>query len=299
MSDFRPEVEPDSLAAAVRACQQMARKGVVDTGRYRLRYLAWGDSGPAIVFIHGLSDSAISFAGVMAALRDRYRCIAYELPDGKADGAPLIRYQHTDLVSDLLALMDELAIDRASILGSSFGSTVALRALAEAPKRFPVGMLQGGFAYRPLHPLERLAAQIARYLPWRMRDLPMIEQSQQFVDWPTFRNGSPEAWNLFRVSSRTPRAESVARRALLLHSNDLRPLLPRIQQPVLMIRGEADRVIPPEVEATALDALPNVTQTMMPGCGHYPQYLQPRQMADAMHAFLVAHAGILSTGATR
>jgi len=268
-----------------------ARVGVCDTERCRMRFRDWGDSSHVLVLIHGLADRAISFAPLMAHLVPKYRCIAYELPEGAGDRANLVRYRHGDLANDVIALLDHLQIDQATPMGSSFGSTVALRALHDHPQRLPIGILQGGFAHRPLVRLERIAAMLARYFPGQMRHLPLIKQAQQFIDYPTFGNTSAEVWDFFRQCSGSARAGSVARRAVMLHHNDLRPMLPLIRQPILMIGGEDDRIVLPAMEQTALAGLPNVRRIEMPGCGHYPQYIQPKQMAELIHSFITSIVG--------
>lgn len=273
---------------ALRRWRDEAAHRVFDTGRYRMRYADWGD-GPTIVWVHGLCDQAVSFAPAAAHLVPGYRHLIYELPEGGRDGANLRDYPHAAFADDLLSLLDHLKIERAVAFGSSFGSTVVLRALAAHPVRLPVGILQGGFAYRPLHPLERLLARACRGLPGRMRTVPFDGLVRHFNDRPTFEHGPREAWTLFRETSGQTRAQAVVHRALLLAETDLRPLLPSIRQPVLMIGGSGDTTIPREVESTAEDGLPNVRRVEFPRLGHFPQYLDPAGTAREMRDFLRTH----------
>ncbi len=74
------------LDEALERWQREAEVGVCDTGRYRGRFFAWGRGQP-LVFIHGMSDRARSFVPLTAHLTDSFRCIAYDLPTGKNDGA--------------------------------------------------------------------------------------------------------------------------------------------------------------------------------------------------------------------
>src|SRR5581483_4678306 len=149
-----------------------AVRGQCDTGRYRCPYYVWG-AGPPLVFIPGLCDDSLSFVMPIARLSRHFRCIAYDLPTGAGDGARLSRYRHRDLVEDLFALLDQLQIEQSYVFGASFGSTVALRALHDRPVRLPRGVLQGGFAYRPLAWGEVLLSSFARWWPWPMGKLPL------------------------------------------------------------------------------------------------------------------------------
>ena len=83
-----------------------------------------------------------SFVLPISRLANQFRCIAYDLPTGKGDGARLATHSHRDLTLDLLALLDHLRLPRVNVNGYSFGSTIALRALHDAPERFARAVLR-------------------------------------------------------------------------------------------------------------------------------------------------------------
>src|SRR5262249_49964337 len=152
------------LAEVLVRFSQQAAQGVCDTGRYRMPYFV-GGAGRPLVFVHGIAATSRSFLAPIARLSAHFRCIGYDLPGRPGDGARLWRYRHDDLVADLWALLDHLKIERAYLLGSSFGATVALRAMRQRPERLPRGIVQGGLAYRPLRTAERFFAWLFRRLP--------------------------------------------------------------------------------------------------------------------------------------
>jgi pimeloyl-ACP methyl ester carboxylesterase len=274
----------ESFAAILERLGREARLAVFHTGRYRMRYVTWG-TGPPLVILHGLADVARSFAPVMARLTDRFTCIAYELPNCLDDGAALGRYNHPDLVADLLALLDHLRIDRTAVLGSSFGTTVVLVALAGAPARFTKAVLQGGFARRPLGFWERRLALAARYWPGRFRDVPFLELVLRRME-RTALDVSEEVRRFYHDNHGLTPIRAAAIRALLLHRLDLRPKLPHIRPPVLMIGGDRDRIVPRRYEAEVENGLPDVRRVEFRECGHYPQYTHPGPTADAIRGFL-------------
>ncbi len=116
------------LDAALAAWRKEAHFGQVHTPRYRCRFFVWGH-GPPIVFVHGLADRARSFVPLVAGLRTEFTALAYDLPNGD-DGAALGRYRHRDYVADLIELLERMRWRQAYLFGSSFGSTIALAALA-------------------------------------------------------------------------------------------------------------------------------------------------------------------------
>src|SRR5437773_3262751 len=91
---------------------RQAQRGTCDTGRYRCSYYTWG-AGPPLVFIPGLCDDALSFVLPIARLKEHFRCIAFDLPSGRGDGARLGRYRQADHVADLLALLDHAGAPQA------------------------------------------------------------------------------------------------------------------------------------------------------------------------------------------
>lgn len=281
----RPHPTADDLARARARFAAEAEPAYCHTGRYRMRYFDWG-VGPAIVSVHGLCDEPLSFCMLTAELVDRgFRVIAFHLPNGVDDDAKLTHYRHDHYVDDLLALMDHLNLSQPDILGTSFGSTITLRALARNPERFRKAALQGGFACRPLQPYERWPAVLARYWSWRMSQLPFRRQAMEPIDLPQFVGCPPEIHGfLVECSGKTP-IQAAASRALTISALDLRPQLPGIPHPLLMIGGDRDAVVPRASEADVEAGVPDVRRVELTPCGHYPQYTMPAQYAETVSAF--------------
>jgi pimeloyl-ACP methyl ester carboxylesterase len=280
-----PSVTADDLFTALAACDREARPAEFHTGRYRMRYIVWGE-GPPLVIVHGLADVARSFALVMHRLAPHFTCVAYELPNGLDDDAALGRYKHPDFAADLFALMDHLRLERAAVLGSSFGSTIALSALVAAPDRFPRAVLQGGFARRPLVFWERRLALPARYWPGRFHDMPFRERVMRRLELPAFAHAPEEVYRFFQRNNGLTPIRAAARRADLLHRLDLRSKLPAVRTPVLMVGGDQDGIVPRAYEAEVEAALPDARRIEFTPCGHYPQYTHPGPMAEAVLEFL-------------
>ena len=76
----------------------------------------------------------------------------------------------------------------------------------------------------------------------------------------------------------------------MIRNVDLRPQLPAIRQPVLMLCGEWDRIVTTECEKPLLEGLPNVARVELPGCGHYPHYTHAPLVAEIVRQFFEAPA---------
>jgi pimeloyl-ACP methyl ester carboxylesterase len=260
-------------------------RGVCDTGRYRASYLSWG-TGPPLLFVPGLADGPLNFVPILARLAQQFRCLTYALPSGRDDGARLDQYTHADLVADLGALLDHAGVRQSYLFGSSFGSTIVLAALHAHPERFPRAILQGGFARRTLAPAERLLAGMAYWWPGRMHHLPLHRAILQRGHAGPFAGCAPELWPFFLEQNGSAPIAAVARRALLLHRLDLRPLLPDIRQPLMLVCGEHDPLVGKECEEVLQRGLPNAGRVEIRGCGHFPYLTHADLLAAVVCDFL-------------
>jgi pimeloyl-ACP methyl ester carboxylesterase len=276
---------PLSLAEVLQRFQDEAVQSIYNTGSYRCTYYTWGE-GPPLLFIHGLCEDARSFVLPIAKLSRHFRCIAYDLPGNPDDGSGLSGYQHADYVADVCALLDHLDLESCSLFGSSFGSTIALRAMHDRPERFASAVLQGGFARRPLTLPEVLLAQLARYWPWPMHRLPLRVPIIRRSHYLPFASAPAENWDYFLERSGAPIMAAVARRALILHQLDLRELLPDISQPVLLVCGDTDPLVGKKCEEVLQAGLPNATRVELQNCGHMPQFTHPEVLAEVILRFL-------------
>ena len=279
------QLAPIPLAEALARFECEAVHGVCDTGRYRMSYYSWGQ-GPPLLFVHGLGDSPRSFMRPISRLSAHFRCIAYDLPSGHRDRAKLRRYTHDDLVADVWALLDHLGLRQSYILGSSFGSIIVLKAMHDRPERLPRGILQGGFAHRPLGRAEWLLAFWGRFLPGSMGGIPQREKVLLKTTGSAFKEMFPDVWDHFLDNSGRARLAAFASQAYLLHRLDIRPLLPGIRQPVLLICGDQDHLVPRAHEDVLLQGLPNAGRVVIEGCGHVPSYTHPEVLAEVIRQFL-------------
>ena len=286
-----PNDEPDCsrrllLVDCLARWQREARHGEVDTGRYRCRHVVWG-TGPTLVLIPGLASDAISFVMLMARLSTYFRCVSYELPDGVADGARLTTYRHDDLTSDLFAMLDHLRLRECFLLGYSFGSTITLSALHQQPQRFPRAILQGGFARRKLSSAERFVVSWARYLPGRLGHLPLMERVCEYNHHAPYLEREPDVWRFFLERTGRVPLRAFAHRVRMLPPLDLRPLLPAIPTPLLLLCGDRDPLVGKTCERELLQGLPALARAEIEKCGHHPHLTHPEVAAEVVRQFLL------------
>ena len=149
-----------------------------DVGDLRMRYLDWGGDGPPVVALHGLASSSHWYDIVIPLLRGHYRII---VPDQRGHGQTTqatTGYDWSTLSGDVARLMDHVGMDKAAVLGHSWGGNVATNMAALYPDRVNrVVMIDGGF----------LGGQNSRDTNWeefsqRVRPRDVSGKREEFLD---------------------------------------------------------------------------------------------------------------------
>ena len=107
-------------------------------------------AGPAIVFNHGFPRDRTAWYSYADLLQDQYTCV---LIDGRGMGLTdkphdIDAYSFERKVSDTLAVMDDLSIDRAVYWGYSMGGGIGWAAARYAPQRFEAFIIGGSEPFR-------------------------------------------------------------------------------------------------------------------------------------------------------
>jgi pimeloyl-ACP methyl ester carboxylesterase len=120
--------------------------------------------GPDVVLIHGLTgDMSIWFlAQTLPMLAEDFRVTAYDLRGHGYTDAPESGYTSLDHAHDLLALLDEMEVARARVLGHSFGAVIATHTAALAPDRVEALILSD-----PYFPSLRHLEDLSRWGHWQ------------------------------------------------------------------------------------------------------------------------------------
>ncbi len=102
-----------------------------------LRYTAIGaHDHPTLLFLHGFMGSSADWMDVTEALRDRFRCIALDLPGhGASLGLPSELYCFEGAARAAIRTLDILDVGRARIVGYSMGGRLALYLALRYPGR--------------------------------------------------------------------------------------------------------------------------------------------------------------------
>jgi pimeloyl-ACP methyl ester carboxylesterase len=266
---------------------------------FATRALELEGEGPPILFLHGYADSADTWRNALDLLARRgRRALAVDLP-----GFGAATHLHDD--RPILAQLDrfaEAAVGHLApsgegvvVAGNSLGGCVALR-LAERPEVPLAGVV----------PVAPAGLDMPRWFSIIERDpivrsllaipLPLPEVLVRAAVGETYRNlafARPRAVPREVVKAFTShhRDRATVRRYLATAQRMLPELrdpfqLSRIGVPVLLVWGEGDRMVTHNGSRRVIEALPNTTYELIPGCGHCPQVEEPQRFVSTLLRFV-------------
>ncbi|NMM34420.1 MAG: alpha/beta fold hydrolase [Phycicoccus sp.] len=267
---------------------------------HEFAYLDSGE-GPAVLFIHGLTNSSRSWARLVDTLNMDHRILAPDLYGHGASAKPMGDYSLSAHAATLRDLLDRLGIDQVTLVGHSLGGGIALQFCYLFPERVSrLVLVSSGGLGRSVSPLLRAAT-----LPGAEWVLPLIASDwvrarAEAVGRTLARTGwrpSPdvtEAWRGF-----TSLADADSRRAFLattrsvidpggqtVTAHDHLPMVTRI--PTLVVWGTRDRMIPAWHATTAHQAFPGSRVELFVGAGHFPHLDEPERFAEVLRDFLAS-----------
>lgn len=320
------------MAAAVSPPEPKFRNGYGPPGRSPWLDIDWRDhqhwtivndtpvnvielgEGPPLVFVHGLSGSWPNWLEQLPVFGGRngdtgqgaastefgsHRAIALDLPGfGRSpmppDGKVSIAW-YADLVD---ALLEQLGVERAAVVGNSMGGFIAAELAIRHPQRVerlvlvsPAGLSTYG------------DPRIARYLPWARRMERSVaaygawiaSHSDAITRRPVLRNAffgmivPHPSWlpaPLVAEQLRGAGKPGLVPALQAISEYDLRPNLERIACPTLIVWGRRDRVITRRDMAAFNELIPGSRTVLYEDTGHVAQLERPTEFNALLAEFL-------------
>jgi len=239
-------------------------------------------AGSPVVLLHPFPFARGIWSGLTEVLALRHRVITV---DARGFGeSPLgdRGYAIDDLADDLAALLADLGVPRAAVLGMSMGGYTALAFAVRHPARLAALVLCD----------TRAAADSAETRKARDGAIGRIKAtgSGPYLDGSLARLLSPEAppalVTFLRERAETRAASLIAGIEALRDRPDRTAELRAIHAPTLAIRGSGDQITPaPDMQQMA-DAIAGATLVTLPGAGHLSHVEAPAAFERALTPFL-------------
>lgn len=284
-----------SLASWMNALEHpQTREEFIPISRAKMRCLISGD-GPALVLLHGLLGTADAWGRAMERLAGASTVYAPDaLGIGGSDRVPGLDVSLRATAARVIELMDDRRIDRADIVGTSHGGSVALMLAACYPQR-----VRSLILHAPANPFSDIADPLIRFYRtalgrWFAARIPIVPASMQslalgrmYGDSSRIRSGSLEHYiQSLRVPGTIEYVLSILDR---WHEDmkDLGEVLPRLRKiPALLLWGDRDRAVSLSSGERLVRYFDKASLMVIPGVGHLPHEEVPLAFAGAIAGFL-------------
>lgn len=259
----------------------------LDRPQYRLQGRILGQGRP-LYLLNGFGGTHELYALLVWLLRDEFRCVLWDYPGtaAKTKVNPSVRV--VDLADDLAAIAGTCGDATINVYAPSFGSLVALQALAKHSGLVRRAILQGGFAHRQFSRFERWIARSSRFFPGSMKHFPGSRAVREHNHRRWFPPFDATRWQFLEDNAGRLPVPALAWQAALIRDTDLRPLLPQITQPVLLVETEGEGAATQTCQRDLVAALPHASTETLLGTGQYPYLTHPHRLAKIIRPFLTA-----------
>ena len=253
-----------------------------------------------IVLLHGQPGSAADWRQLAGQLPETLRALALDRPGYGASRQAAGGFRLN--ARAVLAELDARGIERAVLVGHSYGGGVALSLAGLAPARVEALVLLASVGPGCLTASDRLlAAPVTgdlsalaawRLTPWlaraslaalaRLRGRPIA--ADEYVYWQLWGNARYDHGPLWR-------SFLTEQRALVSELGELTAALPQVTQPVLLIADPRDRIVPARTAYQLAAGLPDARVQLVRGVGHD----LPRRAVPVIAATLAAFLATLDS----
>ncbi|MEO1135125.1 MAG: alpha/beta fold hydrolase [Pseudomonadota bacterium] len=258
---------------------------VLSTEDVDLYYEVLGE-GPPLLLIAGLSSDGASWGPVAPSLAKSFTLI---MPDNRGAGRTRDKgaISIDAMARDCAALLDHLSITQAHVLGHSMGGAIAMALASTAPDRVHRLALTATSAKTPARTISVIDSLLA------LREAGVKDEIwlRAFFHWlfaPAFFENGAAVDAAIALAIAYPHAQSTAdmrRQVDAIRAFDASQSPARLKAPTLVLMGEDDLMLPPEVVTAGFHAAPNKQVETLAGAAHSLHWDQPTAFTAAVSAF--------------
>lgn len=242
-------------------------------------------SGEPLVLVHGGEGDRHQFDLFRPLLGDGVRALAYDqrdTPDNPYAGQAA--YSMRDLASDYVAFIRSLGLERAHVLGTSYGGVVAMTIAIHFPDSVQSLILACTTpSYKLIEP--PTVEVTSRADPDTIVRI-LIEQE---IPRELLEN-DPRLADEIRATIRPGAADGVERRMAAARAHEARDELRLIKAPTLVLHGEDDPFVKPELAVLMAEQIPGAELEIFPGVRHSLTTTHRRATAPRVRKFVLEHA---------
>lgn len=263
----------------------------VQAGRFETNVHEHGDGAP-VLLLHGSGPGVSAWEnwhGVLTRLGEGRRIVAPDIV-----GFGFTKYEGVEdldikaWTKHIIDLLDALEIERAVLVGNSFGGGLSLALALRWPERVaglvlmgtPAGEFEQSDALAQAGVFEPSKEAMRRLLLTFPYDQKLVTDEMVAARYETsLRHQDTPFFKKLMAALNSTEGKRVMRGTPL-------DLLARIHQPTLVLHGREDRVIPSDVAIRIHRAIANADLQLFSSCGHWVQLERPDQFVRAVNGFL-------------
>ena len=284
---------------------QLGGDGCANGKGLRLHYLEWGHSGQPAVLLHATGFLARLWEPVAVGLSSRFHVYGYDnRGHGDSDRPGVGNYDWSNLADDLRAFLVVLGLPRTLLIGHSSGGAVAAYLAATEPEKVAgLALIEpiahhsspSGMAMAQADELAKRAEKRRLLWPSREAIAASYRKKPLFSLWPE------RMLNLYMTEGTRRRAAGqfelkcpgeveaeIYRKSLLF---DVLSVLPQINCPTLVIRGELTQPHLARMSETVAKGIAGAELVTLEGAGHLSPMERPEALTTALLRFFDVTVG--------
>jgi pimeloyl-ACP methyl ester carboxylesterase len=271
------------FAICMLPAQTTIHEGYATVPGARIFYRDTGGNGPSVILLHAATGSSrVWDYQIPAFTAAGYRVIAFDRRGwGRTEIHPS-ESQPGTAADDLLALLDQLHLDRVHVVGTAAGGFAALDFTLSYPKRVRSLVIANSIG----------AVQDADYLELgrRIRPPEFDKLPPEFRELgPSYRAGNAAGTERWVELEKMSRPQGPPAPAQPLRNHITFAMLENIQAPTLLLTGGADLYAPPPIIPLFAARIKGAETLVIHDAGHSAYWEQPEVFNQAVLKFLGKH----------
>lgn len=240
--------------------------------------------GKFVILLHGIGSGADSFADLSQRLASRFSVLVWNAPGYGLSSDPPRPLEPAEYGWVLASALQGVGVDRAVVVGHSFGAVVAAELAKRSPEQVAGVVLADasvGDGAKPAQDRER---------SWRERCEAIVQLGPQGlaerrVPELLAQPGPTAAYAQAMAVMRKVRAAGYQSAAWTLHQAEEMSFWKRWRKPALLLWGARDRVTSPEQAQALARAMPQARLVLLPQAGHLSYLEAPERFAQEVAQF--------------